>query len=231
MNGGACGAIRELLPEFALGTLTSTVAAEVVEHTARCVTCRSRLTELSGVTDALLLLAPQREPTASFTARVAAAIDAQPTARHRSRRRRVWIATVAAAAAVALVAGGVLIGRATTPNHTEAAPETSEIRERSMIGAGGRPAGNVFLYRGEPAWAIVSVDYGTLPPGEYSVSTAGSGAVSAVGKVTVDANGRGAWGGTLDDLRVRAVRIVDDAGHVLCEARFGLTQSRDDSRS
>lgn len=231
MNRGGCRAIRELLPEFALATLTGAAAAEVVEHTARCVACRSRLAELSGVTDALLLLAPEREPTPSFTARVTAAIDTQPAGRHGSRRHRVWIATVAAAAVVALVAGGALVGRVTAPNRTQVASEASEIRESSMIGAGGRPAGRVFLYRGEPAWAIVSVDYGTLPPGEYSVSTAGSGPDSAVGSVTVDADGRGAWGGTLDDQRVRSVRIVDDAGHVLCEARFGGTRSLARDRS
>jgi hypothetical protein len=218
MNRGACESIRELLPEFALGTLTGTDAAEVVEHTARCGACRSRLSELSGVTDALLLLAPEREPAPSFTARVTAAIDAQPAARHGSRWRPAWLVT--AAAVVALVAGGVVIGRVTTPNHTQATSEASEIRERSMIGAGGRPAGTVFLYRGKPAWTVVSVDYGTLPPGEYSVATAGSRADSTLGRVTVDANGRGAWTGTLGNSHVRAVRIVDDAGHVLCEARF-----------
>jgi Putative zinc-finger len=220
MNRGACESIRELLPEFALGTLTGTDAAEVVEHTARCGACRSRLGELSGVTDALVLLAPEREPAPSFTARVTAAINAQPAARHGSRWRRAWLVTAAAAAVVALVAGGVLVGRATTPKRAAATSEASEIRERSMIGAGGRPAGNVFLYRGKPAWTVVSVDYGTLPPGEYSVATADSRAASTVGRVTVDANGRGAWSGTLGDSRVRAVRIVDDAGHVLCEARF-----------
>ena len=220
MNRGACEAIRELLPEFALGTLMGFDAVEVVEHTARCVACRNRLTELSGVTDALLLLAPEREPTPSFTTRVTGVLGVLPAGRHGTGWRGVWLAAATAAAAVALVAGGVVIGRATTPRHTLATSEVSEIRERSMIGAGGRPAGNVFLYRGKPAWAVVSVDYGTLPQGEYSVATAASRTASAVGRVTVDANGRGAWSGTLGDSRVRAVRIVDDAGHVLCEARF-----------
>ena len=220
MNRGSCDTIRELLPEFALGTLTGADEAEVVEHTARCVECRASLVGLSGVTDALLLLAPEREPTSSFTARLGTAIDAQPALIRRPRRRRLWTVAAAAAAVVLLVAGGVAIGRATIGNHTGVSAEASEIHRRSMIGAGGRPAGNVFLYRGQPAWAVVSVDYGTLPPGEYSVATAGVGPVTTVGRVTVDAHGRGAWGGALGRTRVRAVRIVDDAGHVLCEARF-----------
>jgi hypothetical protein len=126
----------------------------------------------------------------------------------------------AAAAVVVLVAGGIVIGRATTSHQAPERGEGSEIRERPMIGSGGRPAGNVLLYRGDPAWAVVSVDYGTLPPGEYSIATVSTRADSTVGHVSVDGKGRGAWSGTLGDASVHTVRIVDDAGHVLCEARF-----------
>jgi hypothetical protein len=231
MNRGSCDAVSDLLPEFALGTLTGGDAADVVEHTTTCVTCRSRLTELSGVSDALLLLAPEREPTPSFTTRVTGAIDARPGRRHGSRWRQIWIATASAAAVVALVASGIVIGRATTADRSETAPEAGEIHEQSMVGAGGRAAGHVFLYRADPAWAVVSVDYGTLPPGAYSVATASAQGAATVGRVTVDADGRGAWGGTLADAHVDAVRIVDDAGHVLCEARFADAQSHDGSRS
>ncbi len=231
MNLGSCDAIRELLPEFALGTLTGAEAAEVVEHTARCTACRARLDELSGVTDSLLLLAPEREPTSSFTARVTAEINTPPIARRGSRRQRVFLALAAAAVVLALIVGGVFIGRATTSDGRGGTSEASEIHQRTMIGAGGRRAGHVFLYRGVPAWAVVSVDYGTLPPGDYSVVTASARADSTVGRVTVDANGRGAWSGTIRDSAVRSVRIVDDAGHILCEAPFGIGQSRDDSRS
>jgi Putative zinc-finger len=231
MNRGSCEATRELLPEFALGALTGADAAEVVDHTARCSTCRARLAELSGVTDAMLLLAPETEPTPSFTSRVTAAIDAQPTPGRGSRGRRGWIMAAAAAVVVALVAGGIVVGRVTTAQQTANRTEASEIREQPMIGSGGRPAGNVFLYRGEPAWAVVSVDYGTLPPGEYSIATVSTRADATVGRVSVDGKGRGAWSGTLGDARVHTVRIVDDAGHVLCEASFGHSQSPDDSHS
>jgi hypothetical protein len=220
VSRGSCDDVRDLLPEFALGTLTGSDAAEVVEHTARCGTCRARLADLSAVTDAVLHLAPEREPTPAFTARATTAIHAQPTPGHGSRRRRVAIMAATAAVVVALVTGGIVIGRATSSDRAPARAEASEIRERSMIGSGGRPAGNVFLYRGDPAWAVVSVDYGTLPSGEYSIATVSTQADATVGRVTVDGNGRGAWSGTLGDPRVHTVRIVDDAGHVLCEARF-----------
>jgi hypothetical protein len=223
---GSCGDIGELLPEYALGTLTGSAALEAEDHTNRCVACRTRLAELTGVADAVLVLAPEHEPSSSFTSRVDAAIVADGSGHRRFARHRVWVATAAAAAVLALVAGGVAIGRASAPQRSTTVAEAREIHEESMIGAGGRPAGHVLLYRGAPTMAVVSVDYGTLPAGEYAVATTGSAADAAVGRVTVDAKGRGAWGGTLGRGHVTGVRIVDDAGHVLCEARFDVGRPR-----
>ena len=233
MNAGACPAIRELLPEFALGVLTGAAAAEVVDHTSRCVACRTALAELSGVTDALLLIAPEREPSAAFTPRVAAALDARAARSRGSRSRRNWILAAAAAVVIALVAGAVFVGRATGPTRTVATTGTGagSVEEAPMIGAGGRLAGRVLLSRGTPNLAVVAVRYGTLPPGNYAVTTAGPGPDVTAGTVFVDADGRGTWGGALHDTGLTAVRIVDDTGHVLCEARFGRGSSHRTARA
>jgi predicted anti-sigma-YlaC factor YlaD len=224
MTDDPCAAVRDQLPELALGVLTGSARADVVEHLATCRQCRTELDELSGTADALSLLAPEREPPASFASRAVAAID---DARRSGRRRWRTRMVVALAAAAAILVGGVFVGRATVADGHSRDREASEVRERTMIGRGGLPAGQVFLYRGNQAWAVVSVDYGTLPAGTYSVATARE----PIGTVTVDTAGRGAWGGQLPRGNVRAVRIVDSAGHVLCEARFDRSPSADGTRT
>ena len=196
MNG-SCSEIRELLPEYALGTLTGSAALEVEEHTRRCVACRSRLAELTGVADALL-----RARTGA-----GAVVVVHRRGRRRDRRRRERAAPPPAAPAArpssprprpSLAARRGWGARRPGDGPRPARPRRrrrASWREEPMIGAGGRYAGHVLLYRGDPTMAVVSVDYGTLPPGDYAVATTGGSTDATVGHVAVDARGRGAGAG------------------------------------
>src|SRR5688500_16102536 len=87
-----CREVRELAPDLALGDLAGSDRAGVMAHLATCQECRRYVDELASSADALLILAPEAEPSEGFESRVLAAVR-EPRAR--SKR---WVAAVAAAA-------------------------------------------------------------------------------------------------------------------------------------
>jgi hypothetical protein len=204
----ACERVRELAPELALGVLAGAERAAAVVHLADCPECRDEVARLADAADALLLIAPEREPPSGFETRV---LDAM--ARTRARPRRLRRVLAAAAVVVALV-GGVAVGRATSGESGE------HLEAASLQDGGGRPIGEVFLYGGEPTWLFVRFE--GVPHGdayELEVDVAGRGTVRRPAPWLE--GGAGSWGATfdVDAGAVRAVRLVADDGW-RCEAVF-----------
>jgi predicted anti-sigma-YlaC factor YlaD len=67
---GECAHVRDLAPEVALGVAGGEDRAIVLAHTAGCSECRAFVAELSSTVDAVLLLAPTRQPPPNFETRV-----------------------------------------------------------------------------------------------------------------------------------------------------------------
>jgi hypothetical protein len=150
-----CDALTELAPELALGIVPADERARALAHLARCGDCRRRVEELSGVADALLLLAPAREPPAGFESRVLGRLPA--TVRPRRWRR---LALAAAALLLAATVGGSGVFAAGSGDRGVA-----EQYRRTLAAADGRAfgawrlgdAGTVFIYQGSPSWMFVSM--------------------------------------------------------------------------
>ena len=92
------GALRDLLPELVHGRLSPAVRREVEAHVASCAECAAELALLRGLR-ASMARVPHVDP-----ARIAAAIPAyRPPVRH------AWGGWRAAAAIMAIVAGGTSV--------------------------------------------------------------------------------------------------------------------------
>ena len=80
----SCEHTRQLAAELALGIADGADRARALQHLGECAECRRAVEELSGVTDELLMLAPERQPPVGFESRVLArlqpAADAPPAA-------------------------------------------------------------------------------------------------------------------------------------------------------
>src|SRR5215475_2865270 len=159
-----CDQVRDLAPELAIGIADGQERDAVLRHAATCHDCRRLIAELSSVVDDLLLLAPEREPSAGFAAATVARI-APPAAKHVTARRR-WLPRLAVAAAVvaALVAGAGAVYQSTAADRQLASSY------RAVLGQGHGafftaaqlrgPAGThgtVFGYQGSPSWFFATV--------------------------------------------------------------------------
>ncbi|HEX6843816.1 MAG TPA: zf-HC2 domain-containing protein, partial [Actinomycetota bacterium] len=65
-----CEQVRELLPEFLLGSLDDVAAADVRRHLRGCAACREEQAKLEEGIDALSRAAHDREPPEELRARV-----------------------------------------------------------------------------------------------------------------------------------------------------------------
>jgi hypothetical protein len=110
----ACAAVREHLPEYAVGVLPERARLELERHLEWCAACRKEAGELSGAAASLAFALPPGELPDGLLSRVLAQI-ARAVRTPASRRRTRAAASVAIAAMVALSAlgwGAVMAGRA-----------------------------------------------------------------------------------------------------------------------
>jgi hypothetical protein len=223
MSAFTCTQVRELAPELALGVLGGAERAEALQHVDRCPNCRTHVSELSEVADALTLLAPEAEPPAGFEDRVLHAVGAQ---RRRSWRNAGLPRLVAAAAVVVALGTGAVIGTVAavhtiTDHHTDY--ETvggRSFRAAAMVGSAGKRSGEAFAYDGHPSWVFVSIDY-AVPTGTYQIVLDDANGTHFLGEMHV-VGGRGTWGGSAPGsiAHVRGVRLVDRDNKLQCEATF-----------
>jgi len=204
---------RERVPELALGIVSGTERAEVLDHINGCARCQAFLDEHSEIADLLLHLAPEAEPSKGFERRVLLALRGD-----RRRNVRRWVVALAATAAAATVTSVAAVriidaNRDTTSN--EAAPT---LRSVVMTG-GGFNVGKVTISGSTHVALIVNVDY-ALADGAYALELRPAGeAAASIGSVAV-AGGRGEWRGTTTLSRHGKVTLamLDASGSVVCEA-------------
>lgn len=216
MNGdGRCEEARELLAELALGVADGEDRARVLEHVAGCPDCRRELERQSVIADELLVLAPEEEPPLGFELGVLQTIQPRAPRRRTIVRRLAVVGAVALA--VAVTAGGMLVGFREDRRLADQYRATLAVAHGSYFGAkrladpAGRPGGVLFAYRGSPSWILVTVE----PP--YRAAATRAELVVRSGRRIPLASFRltsGAWGGSLPvDLGdVAAVHLVGEDG-------------------
>jgi hypothetical protein len=215
MRDERCTETRELITELALGIADGEERARVLEHVEDCAECRRELERQSAIADGLLTLAPEQEPPIGFELSVLLAILA-PGPRGRSILRPL-AAVAAVAVAVAITAGGMLLGFRDERRLADHYRATLTLANGTYFGArvladpAGHPGGVVFAYRGSPSWILVTV----TPP--HRASVAGAEIVDRSGRRIPLASFRlvnGTWGGSLPvDFRdVVAVHLVSRDG-------------------
>ena len=167
-----CEEVRGLAPGLALGTAAGDERARALEHLATCGACRRHLEELSSLADELLLLAPGEEPPPGFESRVLRELEPRPE----RRRRRALVPALAAVAAGIAVAATMWVAfeddrdLASRYRDTLATANGKYLAAAPLSAPGGRRAGTVFGYEGEPSWVLVAVYEGDRPPpGRYAV--------------------------------------------------------------
>jgi hypothetical protein len=204
------------LLQLALGELAGRDRADVLVHVGDCPTCRRRVQAVVEAVEQVLLTAPEAEPPTGFEAAVLGRLAADPP---RGRRRTVRILMAAAAAVLVTLATviGYGLGHQGQP---------SELAETAMVTPAGRDVGRAWRYESEPTWVLVSVPrwqaWERSTRHEYRLhARLDDGRVTDLGPLEF-ATSTGAWGATteIDARRIRAVSVVDAAGHVWCEGEF-----------
>ena len=214
-----CAAVSDRLPELALGILSGTERADVLDHLDSCPSCRAESGEWAATVDVLPSLLAEAEPPAGFEARTLERLRAdQARVPRRSLTQRIFaLAAVVAFVMVASIAAVRII------DARDSSSSSTDVASASMIGHGGRRAGDAFVTSGGERYVFLSVDYG-VGTGRYRIEAVDAeDRVTPLGHVVV-AGGHGAWAGELPrggkGGTPAMVRLVDPNGDVLCAARF-----------
>jgi hypothetical protein len=186
---------RAVAAELAAGVATGMERARALSHLEGCQECRGYVAGLAEVTDELLLLAPEREPSLGFESRTLARL-ARPA--RPSRWRRILSLSVAASVAAAVAGGSAWLA---TSSDRQAAALFRTALERAdgkylgvevLRGPDDARVGHVAVYLGRPSWIFAVIDEGT-GVGKFDVEVVGpSGDRQPAGTLEIDPDRRGA---------------------------------------
>ena len=216
-NDTACREYADNLAELALGTLSGRERIATLGHVESCADCANELEHLSRASDAILHMAPDREPPLGFEVSVFGRMEnvAPRAPRHALQR---WL--VAGAAAVVALALGLSIGLSvgSTPSLAKVATASKPWQTAKLV-ADGSTVGGVSLYGGStPVLTMqlaTSVVHGTVT---CEIVTEG-GATHKIGTFKVT-HGYGAWVAPLgvppNDVRV--AKLVSTQGTTVASA-------------
>ena len=216
--------VRALLPEVAVGVASGDERAAALEHVAACAQCRRDLDRLSETADALLLLAPERQPPAGFESRVLARLDLAPS---RGPRRSTWRRALQLAFAAMIGAIAVLAPYSAVTNDEAQLGQLYQLALDQgdgvafvvlpLVDSAGRPAGRIYAYEGRPSWVLVAVT--SSESGRYVVEVeTRAGRRLRLGSLSVVA-GRGSLGKTLPLhlFEVASVSVIDGRQRLVAE--------------
>jgi hypothetical protein len=228
----SCEAVRELLPDFTLGTLNDLEAVSVRAHLRGCATCRSEASALDEGVALFASAAHQAEPPEELESRVMAVLAEEwAEAPTRTRVPRRWAALAAAAALVVVTVGSLAWAGVAQIHQSRVAAQAASYREflHALGGKDVRVAtlqsrgsssmeGSAVLYdsdRGQ-SWVLVLV----RSPGEtgpVNVTLVGPTNQIRLRPIELAADGDGAtWLVTSSDIsKVRTVRITDRSGRLV----------------
>jgi hypothetical protein len=156
-----CDELQELVAELALGVADGKTRADALAHLSGCPECRRAVQELAGVSDALLLLAPEHEPAPGFELAVLDRVGLRPQTLRRRIRRWIPAAGSAILAAAAATAATLVLSYqsdrqlASYYRATLAESRGQYFQTAALQAPGGRRAGELFLYQGSPSWILV----------------------------------------------------------------------------
>jgi anti-sigma factor RsiW len=208
-----CAEVREAAAELVLGTLDGERRAATDAHLATCAACRREVEELTRVSDALWLLAPEAEPPAGFESRVLRAVRLRAVRPRRPARSLLAVAAVSLLLAAGLFAAGLAAGaRQARPAPLAAGRmyDTAHVAVGRAVVSGGTPS---YVYVALDAWQH---------SGDYVVEVVrDDGTHVAVGTIRLTA-GRGAAGAplTVPYGDVSAVWVTDAAHTEWCGFRL-----------
>lgn len=213
-----CEAIHDDLIEFALGTLSGRRRSLVLDHLETCAHCNAELESLTRVTDTMLWLAPEAEPSVGFESRVITRYCESGARRKSSPQRR---ARVFAVAAVLVAMVGIGMGVLVTNGGGPARPSATARPVLGNLTSDGQVVGHVSISSGSPSWMIMNVEAGQLSGVVWCQVTLANGHTETVGKFTL-AHGYGSWIAPVNAMgsRVRSARLVNANGAVLARATF-----------
>ncbi|MGB7797565.1 MAG: hypothetical protein WBL53_15110 [Pseudonocardiaceae bacterium] len=225
MSELTCRQCRELATELALEVLPGRERAGALAHLDGCTGCRDTVSALTRTADRLVELLPDAEPPAGFEQRVMTALKPPSP-----RTRRWWVPAAALLLALALGAGGWIMGRsnADVPPPQTNAQTDAQAGVRTVMFAplitGDRQIGQAYVYPGQPSWIYVSLD-------TDNDSTNGTvrcelvrrdGSTAPVGTFPI-AKGYTAWGApaAINRNTLAAARLITSNGRTLATAHFG----------
>jgi hypothetical protein len=186
---------RELAAELALDVAAGEERGRALAHLEACRECRALVGGLADAKEEILLLAPEREPSAGFESRTLARL-ARPVARAPRWRR---ILSLSVAASIAAAAGVGTVWLATRSDRQAAALLTTALQRADGKYLGievlrrpdGTRIGHMAVYLGRPSWIFAVVDEDG-PVGTFDVEVVdATGARHPAGVLTIDAGGRG----------------------------------------
>ncbi len=237
----SCEAVRDLLPDYTLGTLSEIETTAVRRHLRGCAACRSEASSLDQGVALFAQAAHDAEPPAELKDRVMAVLadewSESPAAPARPRR---WLAMASVAAAVALVGALVWGGLAQTRSDRLASEAASY--QRFLHALGGRDVRVAAIHPRSPSSMQGSAVFYDSDVGQSwvlvllrSPGAAGTVNVTLVGDaypihlrpVQLGQDGDGAtWLVTSSDISsIRRVEVTDVTGRVLASGATPVERS------
>jgi hypothetical protein len=215
-----CEAIQGEVAELALGALSGRRRSEMLDHVGACHRCSTELKEHEILADALLQLAPPRQPPVGFELRLAQRLQEAATPRPGRFQR---VSALCAAAVVLLVLGfglGALVASGDGEAHSRPATAT---RVTANLTSNGQVLGELTISPGRPAWLFITIDRGGWPGAVTCDVTLAGGRVETIGVFQVPGE-YGAWATPLKSAadQVRSAQLVASSGTVLASAQFRL---------
>jgi len=218
---------RALAAELAMDVATGVERGRALAHLESCRECRSLVSDMAEAKDEVLLLAPEREPSAGFESRTLTHLARLSRPPRAPRWRRILSLSVAASVAAAAGVGGAWLATRSDRQAAALFRTALERADGTYLGVevlrrpDGTRAGHVAVYLGQPSWIFAVLDEGS-PVGTFDVEIVGpSGDRRPAGVLTIETDRRGAGLVLPPGLeRVTAVVLVPRGGGDPLEGRL-----------
>src|ERR671918_300916 len=221
------GETRELVAELALDVAGGEERGRALAHLEACRECRALVGGLADAKDEILLLAPEREPSAGFESRTLARLArvARPVVRA-PRWRRILSLSVAASIAAAAGVGTVWVATRSDRQAADLLTTALQRADGKYLGVevlrrpDGTRVGHMAVYLGRPSWIFAIIDAETSV-GTFDVEVVdATGARHPAGVLTIDAGGGGGLVLPSGLGRVTAIVLIPRDGGDPLEARL-----------
>jgi hypothetical protein len=184
--------------ELATDVATGVERGRALAHLEVCRECRSLVSGLAEAKDEVLLLAPEREPSAGFESRTLTHLTRLARPARAPRWRRILSLSVAASVAAAAGVGGAWLATRSDRQAAALFRTALERADGTYLGVevlrrpDGTRAGHVAVYLGRPSWIFAVIDEGS-EVGTFDVEIVDrSGDRHPSGALSIDADRRGA---------------------------------------